>query len=213
MTLASARDWRITVRAPRAAVPLPLDDTDPGQWAPGAADSLIGRVRAPELVDRDELVTTLKDAVYESRGRAPVLAFAFCPFPAQGELARIELIEVPRVDGRPEPDRDVLEEFFTRGVPEDFDDPEVVRGDLPIGPAVRVRRQYAVERDGFGDAAIVQTLVYAVRPVKPVAVDSAVALFLSWTNPAYNDRLFDMADRMAPTLRLRPLAAADPSSG
>lgn len=98
----------------------------------------------------------------------------------------------------------MLEEFFSGYDDEGFDEPEAVRGDQPIGPASRVKRQYALRGSPYGGSPVVQTLAYAVRPEHPVPLDSAVAIFMTWTDIAANDKLFDLADRTAPTLRLKP---------
>lgn len=205
VTRADSRAWTVVMRAPGAAVPLPVNETgDPRSWAAATAGRLLARHKDADADTEAALAKTLGDAVLDARTRGPVLAFSFCPYPTQGELARIELREIPQRPGQPEPTVDWLEEYFTERTSEDFDEPQAVRGDLPIGPAVRVRRQYTGQPDQFGDAQIVQTVAYAVRPENPVPLDSAVALFMSWTAVVHSDRLFDLADQLAPTMRLVP---------
>jgi hypothetical protein len=203
MTRADSREWTVVMKAPGAAIPLPVDSAeDPRGWAAATAGSLIARLPSAEPESEAALAEALADAALDSRSRAPIMAFSFCPYPAQGELARIELREIPALPGRPEPTAQMLEEFFTQDSAEAFDEPQVVRDKLPIGPAIRVRRQYTAAPDAFGDATIFQTVAYAVRPENPVPLDSAVALFMSWTAMIHSERLFDLADRLAPTLRL-----------
>ncbi|MBV9026942.1 MAG: hypothetical protein JO362_24820 [Streptomycetaceae bacterium] len=209
MTRADSRDWNVVMSAPGAAVSLPVDDTsDPRSWAAATAGALLARHKDADAATEAALARILHDAVLDSRTRSPILAFSFCPYPTQGELARVELREIPQLPGRPEPTVDWLEEYFTAQEAAGFDEPQVERGDLPIGPAVRVRRQYTAQPDKFGDAQIMQTVAYAVRPENPVALDSAVVFFMSWTAVVHSEKLFDLADKLAPTLKLVPKSSA-----
>lgn len=197
------------MKAPGAAVQLPVNESsDPRSWAAATAGALLARHKDADAATEAALARTLSDAVLDSRSRAPIMGFSFCPYPTQGELARIELREIPQLPGKPEPTIDWLEKYFSEQSPEGFDEPQIVRGDLPIGPAVRVRRQFTGQPDQFGDAQIVQTVAYAVRPENPVAVDSAVVLFMSWTAVVHSEKLFDLADKLAPTLELIPKDSA-----
>lgn len=200
----TSSNWRVAFRAPNAVVRLPVQSTeDPGPWA----RAIVAELMAPHASGDPEadaeqatgLTDRLIEATYDSRSREPIAALSFLPDVTDGELARIELRSVPERQDRPPVSLDALADFFTLPSVDGIDEPEVVRGDLPIGPAVRVRRQFGANKDEFETSLVVQTVVYAVRPPE---LDAGVALFMSWTAIVHNERLFDLADRLASTLRL-----------
>ncbi|MBV9022260.1 MAG: hypothetical protein JO362_00295 [Streptomycetaceae bacterium] len=203
--LACSDDWRIIFKGPVAAVPLPVDDDkDPRPWASTVTNALLAGYPDVDSDTASTLADTLVDAALDSRTRKPLFAFSFCPDPTSGELARIELRQIVALPDQREPTLDALRDYFAMSTPDGIDEPEIVYGDLRIGRTVRVRRKFAAATDEFGDALVVQTVVYVTCPENPVRLDCAVVLFMSWTAVPHSERLFELADQLAETLRLRP---------
>lgn len=209
----------VSVGVPAGAVVLPL--TAPADEIPGWADRTARERLGPEAPEDEvaALASALGGAVADSRTRGPVTALSFCPDPARGELARIEVSVM-----RPPPEaaelsvRD-LANYLAGPTPRSGAPADVAHGRLPIGPAVRVRHQYVTPRpadpqeweDGdsgeSGEQTVLQTVAYAARPAQ---TDHAVLLFVSWQALALGERLDALVDRLAETLRLVPV---DPESG
>lgn len=153
-------------------------------WAESAARS---RLR-PGATDVQVAAFTnvLLEAATDARQRAPIIAFAFCPDPAAGELARVEVRAT-------EPTNQSLTETYGTRTPLSVHDPDIEYVTLPIGPGIRVAHQYASE------AGPIQTYLYAVRPPE---LDVDIVMSLSWQTLYYSDRLFELGDDLAATLRI-----------
>jgi len=217
----------VSIGVPRGAVVLPLDTpaADLVPWAEKAARGLLDP--AADEADVTALAGALSGAAADARTRAPVTALSFCPDPAAGELARIEVSTL-----RPPPEaaelavRD-LARYLAQPTGRSIALADVLFGDLPIGPAVRVRQQYVaasapagVPQDGAdadrdaadggadgrepedGTGTVLQTVAYAARPP---GTDRAVLLFVTWQALAHGERLGELADRLAETLRMVPV--------
>jgi hypothetical protein len=206
-------DWTVHYGIPAGGVELPLRGApDPGPWAADTARERLGPDAPAELVTR--LASALAAATLDARGRDPMSACFFCPDPAQGELARIEVSSLHPDEKFPELTVRQMAEWLATPSERSVNPPEVLYGDLPIGPAARVRHQYvdagagataadpaAGSTDGpaDGEGTIMQTCTYATRPPE---IGSVVLLTVSWRALAYSDRLFDLTDRLAEKLRL-----------
>jgi hypothetical protein len=208
-------DWTVHYGIPAGGVELPLRGApDPGPWAADTARERLGPDAPAELVTR--LASALAAATLDARGRDPMSACFFCPDPAQGELARIEVSSLHPDEKFPELTVRQMAEWLATPSERSVNPPEVLYGDLPIGPAARVRHQYvdagataagpaagpaagATDGSADGEGTIMQTCTYATRPPE---IGSVVLLTVSWRALAYSDRLFDLTDRLAEKLRL-----------
>ncbi|PWI45970.1 hypothetical protein [Streptomyces sp. ICBB 8177] len=212
----------VSVGVPGGAVELPLAlPTDElAAWSEETARERLGPEGGAEAVA--ELANALHEATLDARRRGPVTALSFCPDPALGETARFEISLVAPDAERPELTVRALADFLATPTERSMHPATVDYGDLPIGPAVRVRHQYVVDRqptrnagagddaggtgqpdgdDEPGEGVIVQTVAYAALPP---GSRKAVLLFGSWQALALDERLSDLVDRLATTLRLEP---------
>jgi len=80
-------------------------------------------------------------------------------------------------------------------------DIETARVDLPSGPAVRVRGKRVEERDPTGQGTLMEGVTHAIRPP---GFDGAVVAIMTWTAIQLGDRLAEMADAIAKTIRVTP---------
>lgn len=218
-------EWDVRYGRPRGSIELPVHETfDVKAWAKEIAKGVLPPDAPRKTVK--ELAAALADATLDSRARDPISATFFCPDPALGELARIELIAYHPDEQYPEITLELMAGWLSSPTPQSLRPAEVRSTDLPIGPAVRVAHQYVAAGkgsggpgsggestrtdgqdagsggDGGGDdglGTIVQTCAYAIRPPQ---TGSALLLMASWRALAYSDRLFDLTDSIAGKMRL-----------
>lgn len=215
-------DWNVRYGRPRGSIELPVHERfDVRKWAKEIARGVLDPKAPKEQVAA--LADALAEATLDSRRRDPVSAVFFCPDPALGELARIEVSDyVP--DGKyPEITLPMMAEWLSSPTRQSVRPAEVTYVDLPIGPAVQVRHQYVAAGPGGPGASgaaqgpaqggdggdggdgeeglgrIVQTCAYAARPPE---IGAVVLLMASWQALAYSDQLFDLTARIAEMLRL-----------
>lgn len=76
---------------------------------------------------------------------------------------------------------------------------DVVHGELPLGPAMRVKARQLGDPDAAGEARIVWNDIYFVRPRD---VEIAIALSVTWVSGVYEEAFGDLCDRLAHSLAL-----------
>ena len=96
---------------------------------------------------------------------------------------------------------DLLEEIYAAHSVDTVGDIETARVDLPSGPAVRVRGKRVEERDPTGQGTLMEGVTHAIRPP---GFDGAVVAIMTWTAIQLGDRLAEMADAIAKTIRVTP---------
>jgi hypothetical protein len=94
---------------------------------------------------------------------------------------------------------DVLEEIFGGPSADTVGDAAVGREQLPGGPAVRVRRMRVEEGDPTGQGTIIEGVTHAIQPP---GIDGAVEVTMTWTVLQLGDKLAEMADAIARTIRV-----------
>jgi hypothetical protein len=77
-----------------------------------------------------------------------------------------------------------------------IDDQQV---DLPGGPALWVHRQRAEPGDPTGQSTVMEGVPYAIRPV---GIDDAIVVTMTWAALQYGERLAAMADAIARSVRV-----------
>ncbi|MFF5143913.1 hypothetical protein ACFY6U_29985 [Streptomyces sp. NPDC013157] len=178
-------------------VPLPLDPSDDvKKWAKITAAELFDRSRAAGYeLDSRALRKDLRGWAEDSRSRGPLYGFAFYPDGFDTALALLE-VEVVRPDETvPRFSLDWLADTFST---HEFGTPQISHPELPIGPAVRLRQNFAA--DGMprgGPGVLLQTVTYGVLPE---GTDNAVVLQVSWTVPGIDEEMEEAADSIALTL-------------
>ncbi|MFL6110895.1 MAG: hypothetical protein ACJ786_06035 [Catenulispora sp.] len=191
---------KVTIGVPAGAIPLPVnEDGDMTPWARSIASTRLPADATAEDVQR--FADMLLGCTAESRDRGPkIMALAFCPDPRIGELARFEVADLHPSPRWPTLELKQLADFFAGPIhPAALVAPQVHYTDLPAGPAVRIRQQYvtAVGEDRTG--RIMETVVYAIRPPETGA---AVVLSVAWHALFYGERLMELADRLADSVRV-----------
>jgi hypothetical protein len=134
-------EWDVRYGRPRGSIELPVHETfDVKAWAKEIAKGVLPPDAPRKTVK--ELAAALADATLDSRARDPISATFFCPDPALGELARIELIAYHPDEQYPEITLELMAGWLSSPTPQSLRPAEVRSTDLPIGPAVRVTHQY-----------------------------------------------------------------------
>ncbi|MFD8811178.1 hypothetical protein ACFV23_06755 [Streptomyces sp. NPDC059627] len=178
-------------------VPLPLDPSDDiKSWAKNTAAGLCERSRAAGYeLDGKVLRKDLRGWAEDSRSRAPLYGFAFYPDGFDTALSLLEVEVIRPNDTVPRLSLDWLADTFGT---HDFGPPRISHLELPLGPAVRLRQNFAA--DGMprrGPGVLLQTVTYGVLPE---GTDNAVVLLVSWTAPGIDEEIEDAADSIARTL-------------
>ncbi|WP_105975578.1 hypothetical protein [Streptomyces geranii] len=181
-------------------VPLAIEPTEPTddvkRWAGDTAADLQERNRAAgHELDRQELERDLRGRAEDSRRRAPFYAFALYPDGFDNALATLEIDLVHPDASVPRITLDWLAETFSA---HDFGPPLITRTGLPIGPAVRIRQNFAADGAVPGDPGVLlETLMYGVLPT---GAESAVVFLMSWTVPGIADEMEQAAADLVKTL-------------
>lgn len=178
-------------------VPLPLDPSDDvKRWAKRTAADLTERSGAAgHKLDVSLLRRDLRTRAEDSRNRAPLYAFAFYPDGFDTALGLLEVDVIRPDDAVPRITLEWLAETFTAG---DFGPPLISRTELPIGPSVRLRQNFAA--DGAprrGPGVLLQSVMYGVVPT---GAESALVLLVSWTAPGIDEEMEEAADSIVQTL-------------
>ncbi|MFJ4920890.1 hypothetical protein [Streptomyces sp. NPDC088725] len=180
-------------------VPLPLAGTlDLGHWAREQAEQLAVRyARDGEKGDPRALTKDLRATAADSQERTPLGAFAWyvSGFNSAAAVAEIDAIHPDATT--PEITLDWLTRLMST---DDFGEPDVSRIALPLGPAVRIRQNFAGEKKRlFGPRPLIRSLAYGVRPPSE---DAALVLYASWTESVLDEPLEQVLDQMARSLSL-----------
>ncbi|MFE2436132.1 hypothetical protein [Streptomyces sp. NPDC059409] len=178
-------------------VPLPIEPSDDVRsWSKSTAAELQDRSKAAGYdIDKRALRKDLRFRAEDSRSREPFYAFALYPDGFDFALAISEVDLIHPDDTVPQITLDWLAETFSA---DDFGRPSIVHTDLPIGPAVRVRQNFAAgTRSHRGPGILMETLTYGVLPT---GAESALMLLMSWTVPGLSKEMEETADNIAETL-------------
>jgi hypothetical protein len=178
-------------------VPLPIEPSDDVKgWAKNTAAELRDRAKAAGYeLDKRTLRKELQARADDSRSRDPFYAFAFFPDGFDTALAILEVDLIHPDETVPRITLDWLAETFSA---DDFGPPQISRPELPVGPAVRIRQDFAADhprREGPG--VLMETLTYGILPT---GAESAVMLLVSWTVPGITDEMETAADSIAQTV-------------
>jgi hypothetical protein len=147
-------DWNVRYGRPRGSIELPVRERfDVRKWAKEIARGVLAPGAPKEQVAA--LADALAEATLDSRRRDPVSAVFFCPDPALGELARIEVSDYVPDGAYPEITLPMMAEWLSSPTRQSVRPAEVSYVDLPIGPAVQVRHQYVAAGPGGPGASAV----------------------------------------------------------
>ncbi|WP_329301101.1 hypothetical protein OG410_24120 [Streptomyces sp. NBC_00659] len=186
------------ITCPRDWIPLPVTPREElkGSWAEQAAEDIVERsVAAGYDIDPEAVQADLCARAEDSRSRAPFYAFAFYPDGFDAALGILEVDLIHPDDSVPLITLDWLTETFST---DDFGPPQVTRTDVPAGPAVRIRQDFAAGgAPSDGPGLLLETLTYGIVPT---GTESAVVLLMSWTMPGIADAMEEAAGSIVQTL-------------
>lgn len=199
--------YRLTFGFPKGWVQLPVLNSNKvlqrdkalEAWAADQARAMLG----PDS-DKDRVrqrAAELTRLTIGSRGRHAMYGLAFYPSGAAGLLATLDVKRVMPDHTHPELTFDVLQELYAERSAETVGDVEVGQADLPSGPALRVRIKRIDQADAQGQGLLIESVTCAIRP--PGLIDAVVAT-MSWTALQLGDKLAEMADAIAQTIRVTP---------
>ncbi|MEU6222616.1 hypothetical protein [Streptomyces sp. NPDC047042] len=178
-------------------VPLAIEPTDNvRRWAKSTAADLRERSRAAGYdIDVQVLREDLRARTEDSRRRDPFYAFAFYPDGFENALATLEIDLIHPDTAVPRITLDWLAETFSA---HDFGPPLITPTKVPIGPAVRIRQNFATPAAGpDGPGVLLETLTYGVLPT---GAESALVFLMSWTVPGIAEEMEAAAADIVKTL-------------
>ncbi|MGW1062944.1 hypothetical protein ACWD4F_00270 [Streptomyces aureus] len=157
---------------------------------------IVGRGEAAgNAVDAEAVRADLNARAEDSRTRDPFYAFAFYPDGFDAALGVLEVDLIHPDDSVPRITLDWLTETFST---DDFGPPQVTHPEVPIGPAVRIRQDFAANgARADGPGVLLETVTYGIVPT---GTESAVVLLMSWTMPGIAGAMEEAADIIVRTL-------------
>ena len=195
-----------TVRRRRVALPVPVDGValplgdkgDVKAWARSVAQSRMAGQGGPGEVEAyaDMLVAATAD----SEERGATLAIVFAPYPSAGEVGRIEVLDYVPSAGMPElPELSEIVDWLSSPAGGAADRPEIVYGELPLGPAARLKFQVLSDPDADDAATLLKNTVYVLRPREH---DCIVVMNVTWASGAFTVELDKLADQLARQIQI-----------
>jgi hypothetical protein len=198
--------YDITFGFPEGWVQLPVTnstkvkhDKELERWAAGTAPRTLGGNATPEQVARR--ARDLVELTVGCRLRKDWYGLLFYPRSAAGLIAALDIERYVPSRKYPQINLEVLKGIFGREAADTVGEIVSSRTDLPSGPALRVRSKHVEDPDPTGLGTISEELTYAICP--PTLTD-ALVLTMSWTALQIGDKLAEMADAIARTIRVTP---------
>ena len=198
--------YDITFGFPEGWVQLPVTnstkvkhDKELERWAAGKAPRTLGGNATPEQVARR--TRDLVELTVGCRLRKDWYGLVFYPRSTAGLIAALDIERYVPSRKYPQINLEVLKGIFGREAADTVGEIVSSRTDLPSGPALRVRSKHVEDPDPTGLGTISEELTYAICP--PTLTD-ALVLTMSWTALQIGDKLAEMADAIARTIRVTP---------
>jgi hypothetical protein len=147
------------------------------------------------------LTRQLTSLTYGARARGAMYGLALYP-PTVSHL--VAILDVKRLV----PDRqyseitfDVLRDLYAKYSADTVGDINETQADLPSGPALRVHRKRVEAGDSAGQGTLMEGVTLAIRPPE---MDDAIVMIMTWTDLQLGERLAEMADAIAKTIKVTP---------
>jgi hypothetical protein len=199
----SKSDMKIALSYPPGWIQLPVGtskklegDSQLAAWADQAARKMLADADPNAVHER---ARQLVELTMSCRARNDRSGLAFYPESADGMVAMLDVTSYT-------PDREdrvitmeLLEEIYATPTADTFGDVLKSRVTLPSGPAVRVRASRVEEPDPTGHGVVMEGVTHAIRPP---GFDGAVVATMTWTVLQLGDKLAEMADAIARTIRV-----------
>lgn len=167
-------------------------------WAEQTAHAMLPDAPAEEVQERTRQLVHL---TVSCRARKDRSGLAFYPKWADGMVAMVDVKSYRPDRENPVITLDLLEEIYASASADTVGDVQAARVDLPSGPAIRVRSKRVEEHDPTGQGTIMEGVIHAIRPP---GFDGAAILTMTWTALQLGDKLAEMADAIARTVRVTP---------
>ncbi|HEY6496016.1 MAG TPA: hypothetical protein VIZ43_22280 [Trebonia sp.] len=199
----SKSDMKIALSYPPGWIQLPVGtskklegDRQLAAWADQTARKMLGDADPNAVRERARQLVQL---TVSCRARNDRSGLAFYPASADGMVAMLDVTTYT-------PDREdrvitmeLLEEIYATPTADTLGDVLKSRVTLPSGPAVRVRASRVEEPDPTGHGVVMEGVTHAIRPP---GFDGAVVATMTWTALQLGDKLAEMADAIARTIRV-----------
>jgi hypothetical protein len=199
---ATVKGRHVVLPLPNDGIALPLGEKgDLRPWAESVAHSRMAGEAYPEEIAA--FADTLVQATADSAERGATVAIAFAPYPRTGESGRIEVRDyVPGPQMPQLPELSEVVDWLTSPIAGATDPPEVVYGELPLGPAVRLRFQVLAEPKDADDPdfGILKNAVFVVRPRD---FQCLVVMNVTWSAGVFTDELDQLADQLAQRMQIQ----------
>ena len=196
-----------TVKGRRIVLPMPKDGISLPVGKPGDRQAWAASVAHPLLAGQtdqagiDGFAAMLVEATADSEKRGADLAILWSPYPLGGEAGRIEVRDYATSPMMPElPELSEVVDWLASPVGGAMDKPDVVYGELPLGPAARLKFQILAVPDADENAAILKNAVYVVRPRD---YECIVMLNVTWYSGAFTEELDQLADTLAQRMQIQ----------
>jgi hypothetical protein len=199
--------YRLSFSYPQGWLQLPVLDNAKAwerdkaleSWAEQHARTMLGQRASGDTVR--QRAAELVRLTVGSRGRQAMYGLAFYPPGAPGLLAILDAKRVVPDREFPELTFGALHELYAERTPQTVGDLETSEVELPSGPALRVRGKSLDEPDEQEQGIVMERVIHAIRP--PYQPDAVVAS-MTWTALELGDKLAEMADAIARTIRVTP---------
>lgn len=197
---ATIKGRRVALPLPKDGIALPVKETgDLRNWAASVAHAqLAGQAGQAEI---DGFADMLREATADSAERGATLAILWVPYPLGGEAGRIEVRDYTVSPMMPQlPELSEVVDWLASPGAGAAEKPEVVYGELPLGPAVRLKFQVLSDPDAEADLSILKNAVYVVRPRD---YDCLVMMNVTWYAGVYTEELDELADALAQRIQIQ----------
>jgi hypothetical protein len=197
---ASVKGRRVVLPLPKDGIQLPVGQAgDFSAWAASVAHSLLAGQAGQEQIDG--FAAMLLQASADSSKRGADMAFVWAPYPLGGEAARIEVRDYVASPMMPQlPELSEVVEWLSSPVGGATQKPEVVYGQLPLGPAARLKFEVLAPVDEDEDASVLKNTVYIVRPRE---YDCLVMMNVTWYSGVFTEELDELADTLAQRMQIQ----------
>jgi hypothetical protein len=191
---------RVVLPVPKDGIPLPVNKPgDRRVWAASVGQALLAG--QTDQAGIDGFATMLLEATADSEKRGADLAILWSPYPLGGEAGRIEIRDYASSPTMPElPELSEVVEWLASPVGGATEKPDIVYGELPLGPAARLKFQVLANLDADENASLLKNAVYVVRPRD---YDCVVMMNVTWYSGAFTEELDQLADTLAQRMQIQ----------
>jgi hypothetical protein len=168
-------------------------------WAEDKAPStLVPDAPQEQVAQRTQ---DLIELTISCRQRKDWYGLVFYPPSASGLVAALDIERYVPSRMHPQITLDALKGTYAKQTADTVGDIDSRHIGLPCGPAVRVRGKHLEEPDPNGQGTITEEVTYAILPP---GLSDALVMTMTWTALQLGDKLAEMADAIAQTIRVTP---------